>query len=50
MVEVRNSYGKLVCRIDKLNKTIEIALKCCVTTIRFMDDGKVNVENTQKTA
>lgn len=48
MVEVRNKCGKLVCRIDKPNKTVEIAIKCCVTTICFTDDGKVNIENTEK--
>lgn len=50
LIDIRNSQGKLVCRIDQPSKTIEIAIKCCVTTIRFTDDGKVNIENTQKTA
>ena len=30
MKEIRNSQGKLVCRIDKTSKTIEIVLKGCI--------------------
>ncbi len=50
LLDIRNSQGRLVCRIDGHSKTIEIAIKCCVTTIRFTDDGKVNVQNTEKSA
>ena len=46
MKEVRNSRGKLVCRIDSPSKTVEIAVKGCITLIRFTDDGKINVTNT----
>lgn len=48
MQEIRNSVGKLICRIEKDSKTVEIAVKGCVTTIRFSDDGKINVTNTNK--
>ena len=47
-MDVRNSQGKLVCRIDKTSKTVEIVVKGCVTTIRFTDDGKIKVINTDK--
>ncbi len=30
LTEIRNNQGKLVCRIDKPSKTIEIAIKGCV--------------------
>lgn len=48
MEEVRNSQGKLVCRVDKSSKTVEIVLKGSITLIRFTDDGKINVTNTNK--
>lgn len=48
LTDIRNSQGKLVCRIDKPSKTVEIAVKGCVTTIRFSDDGKIKVTNTVK--
>ena len=48
MQEVRNNQGKLICRADRLTKTVEIAVKGCVTKIRFSDDGKINVTNKNK--
>lgn len=48
LTDIRNCQGKLVCRIDKPSKTVEIAVKGCVTTIRFSDDGKIKVTNTDK--
>ncbi len=48
MKEVRNSQGKLVCRIDKPSRTVEIAVKGCITTIRFTDDGNINITNMKK--
>lgn len=50
MEEVRNSQGKLVCRVDKLNKTVEIVLKGCTTLICFSDDGTISVTNKDKVA
>jgi hypothetical protein len=46
MTDIRNIQGKLVCRVDKASKSVEIVVKGCVTVIRFSDDGKVNVTNT----
>lgn len=50
MEEVRNSQGKLVCRVDKLNKTVEIVFKGCTTLICFSDDGTISVTNKDKVA
>ncbi len=50
MQDVRNSADKLVCRIDRPTRTVEIALKGCITTIRFLDDGQVEIINTNKVA
>ena len=48
LTEVRNSQGKLICRIDKPSKTIEIANKGYVTLISFCDNGNINVINKNK--
>ena len=50
MQDVRNGADKLVCRIDKTSKTVEIVLKSCKTTIRFLDNGQVLIENANKAA
>lgn len=50
MQEIRNSYGKLVCRADKNSKTVEIVIKGCITLIRFLDNGAIEVTNKKKTA
>ena len=50
MQEIRNADNKLVCRIDKVSKTVEIVLKGCVTRIRFTDDGNVEIINTERAA
>lgn len=50
MEEVRNSSDKLVCKIDRKAKAIEIAVKGCITLIRFSDDGNVVIKNICKTA
>lgn len=49
MEEVRNSSNKLVCQIDKARRIVEIVIKGCRTTIRFNEDGTVEIEN-DKTA
>jgi len=46
MEEVRNSNGKLVCRIDKDKHIVEIVTKGIKTTIRFSEDGMVEITNT----
>ena len=48
MTEVRNIVGKLVCRIDKAHKSIEIAVKGYVTIVRFDDDGSIQITNLPK--
>lgn len=48
MQDIRNGIGKLVCRIDKNSKTVEIAVKGCITTISFLADDKIKVTNTNR--
>lgn len=50
MQEVRNSADRLVCYIDKSKKTVEIVVKGCKTTIRFLDNGTVEIMNADKAA
>ncbi len=45
MEEVRNSNKKLVCLIDKPNRTVEIVIKGCKTIIQFLDNGMVEIKN-----
>lgn len=47
MEEVRNYCNKLVCRIDKASKIVEIVMKGYKTTIRFKPDGTVEIKNAQ---
>ena len=48
MQEIRNNKGKLICMVDKPTKTVEIAVKGCVTKIRFSADGTVQVQHSEK--
>lgn len=48
MLDVRNGADKLVCRIDKASKTIEIVQKGYKTTIRFLDNGQVLIKNVRQ--
>ena len=50
MQDVRNGADKLVCRIDKISKTIEIVVKGFRTTIRFLDDGQVLIQHSSMIA
>lgn len=45
MREVRNSDGRLVCRIDETTGTIEIKVKNCTTLIKRNKDGANEVVN-----
>ena len=45
MENVRNGSGKLVCRIDKNKKIVEIVIKGEKTLIIFSDDGTVFINN-----
>jgi len=47
MEEVRNGCDKLVCRIDRTEKLVEIVMKGCKTTICFKSDGTVEIKNAQ---
>ena len=40
MRDIKNSKGKLVCRLDEKAHIIEIVQKGCKTLIRFMPDGQ----------
>ena len=48
MREVRNSDGRLVCRIDEFGTEIEISIKNCVTLIKLGTNGNVEITNTKK--
>jgi hypothetical protein len=43
---IKNAADKLVCRLDKQQKLVEIVHKGYKTTIRFNDDGTVEITNT----
>ncbi len=45
MCEVRNGDGRLVCKADKSNKSIEIRVKNCVTLIEWLPNGKLKITN-----
>lgn len=47
MEEVRNGCNKLVCRIDKTKKVVEIVVKGNKTTICFKTDVTVEIKNAQ---
>lgn len=38
MTEIRNSCGKLLCRVDPKTKTVEIIIKGQKTLIQFLDN------------
>lgn len=46
MQEIRNGNNKLVCRIDRAQRIVEIVLKGCTTQIQFADNGKITVTNS----
>ena len=45
MEAIKNSGGKTICRADGNDKIVEIKNKDIVTTIRFLDDGTIEVTN-----
>ncbi len=49
MQDIKNSSGKLVCRVEASEKIVEIVHKRCKTLIRFKPDGTVTVRNTETT-
>jgi hypothetical protein len=42
---IKNSDGKTICRADARDKLIEIKNKDIVTTIRFLNDGTIEITN-----
>ena len=50
MREVRNSEGRLVCRVDERTGAVEISIKGCVTLIERTQDGGIKVVNSKETA
>ncbi|TEB04359.1 hypothetical protein Psch_04086 [Pelotomaculum schinkii] len=47
MREIKNSNGKLVCRIDEMASIFEIVHKGYKTLIRFKPDGTAEVINSE---
>ncbi|CUH96368.1 hypothetical protein P22_2458 [Propionispora sp. 2/2-37] len=47
MRDIRNSKGKLVCRLDEKAGIVEIVYKGCKTLIRFKSDGTAEIINTE---
>ena len=50
MREVRNSDGRLVCRIDERTGAIEIKVKGCVSLIERTYDGKITITHSPRAA
>ena len=48
MREIRNSDGRLVCRIDEAAGIIEIYIKGCLTRIQWMPEGKVRTTHVRQ--
>lgn len=47
MRNIKNSTGKLVCRLDENTCSVEIVHKGIKTLIRFKPDGTAEVTNTE---
>ncbi len=47
MREIRNSDGRLVCRIDERTGVVEICIKGCKTVIERDSDGNISIVNTK---
>ena len=50
MREIRNSDGRLVCKVDERASAIEICAKGCVTRIEWTQDGQIKVVNSKNAA
>ena len=46
MQVIKNANGKTVCRADANDRKVEIVHKGLKTTIIFLEDGKIKVENS----
>ncbi len=47
MQDIRNTNGKLVCRLDEKAGVVEIVHKGCRTLVCFKPDGTVEIINTE---
>lgn len=47
IIEIRNTDGRLVGKYAPDSSTLEIMIKGCLTTIRFLPDGKIELNNTK---
>ena len=47
MQTIKNAIGKTVCRADASNRKVEIVHKGIKTTVTFLENGKMRVENTK---
>ena len=45
MIYVRNIYDKLICGVDKNEKKVEIVSKGVKTTITFLPNGEIQIDN-----
>ena len=50
MREIRNSDGRLVCKVDERTGAVEIIVKGCITTVERTQDGKIKVVNSKEAA
>ena len=50
MLDIRNSEGRLVCRINERTGAVEINIKGCITLIERPKDGKIKIINSKKPA
>jgi len=50
MREIRNSDGRLVCRVDDASGTVEIKIKDCITLIKLNPDGTTEIINVKNPA
>ena len=46
MQTIKNAIGKTVCRADAHNRKVEFVHKGIKTTVTFLENGKLKVENT----
>ena len=47
MQDIKNSVGKLVCKVDAKERIVEIVHKGICTIIHMFDDGTYEVINSQ---
>ena len=50
MRKVRNADGHTVCRVDEVDRKVEIKDKGCTTIIQWLQNGEVRITQLKKTA